>query len=167
MTGKTQAPDPATGELLPATDARTLLELRDADVVERAQLLMENTGGKLDVRLLPRVALPGGLSTTWIFDNGVTGPAEVKELELIALHGGRARAFWPEAMGTGDPLPACSSGDGITGHGDPGGRCADCQWSQFCRACRSACCGSRRPACGRGTPTRWPSPAPACRSTKR
>lgn len=56
-----------------------------------------------------------------------------KELSGVIVHHKVARAFWRQGIeeGGGNTPPDCSSDDGKVGHGDPGGYCKTCPYSQF------------------------------------
>lgn len=51
----------------------------------------------------------------------------VKELRVVVVFSHKARGFWEE----GNKVPVCTSMDGRTGQGDPGGACATCPLNQF------------------------------------
>lgn len=66
--------------------------------------------------------------------NGVEteeGKESFKELKGVILYVGATRARFEGEYGKGSKIPLCTSSDGITGHGDPGGACTECEFSQF------------------------------------
>lgn len=81
---------------------------------------------------LDRVRVPAGGGTTFEIP-GLDGVAEAKTLEGVIVHWRSPRGYWREsfdATGGGTP-PDCSSDDGITGVGDPGGECGSCPLARF------------------------------------
>jgi hypothetical protein len=81
---------------------------------------------------LIRVSVPVGGGDTWEVQ-GISGIEAVSHLEGIILGHHDARALWGRPLEEGSPgaPPECSSADGITGVGDPGGNCRDCAFSRF------------------------------------
>ena len=81
---------------------------------------------------LPRVTLPAGGMTVWEINSG--GAVEhVDAIDGIIVHATSPRAFWKlglEESGGSTP-PDCSSEDGKTGIGDPGGDCYECEYNQW------------------------------------
>jgi hypothetical protein len=95
--------------------------------------LMDNLAGeKLRTRDLTQIRVPSGEMTQWKIPS-VDGDAEyVKEVTGIIIHMTMPRAFWAEAYGTSDNAPpSCFSFDSKVGHGDPGGDCESCPFSDF------------------------------------
>lgn len=81
---------------------------------------------------LDRVKIPAGGGTTWEVPT-LDGVTEVKEIDGVIIHWRKVRAYWTQGFdesGGGTP-PDCSSEDGMTGVGDPGGSCAECPLSKF------------------------------------
>ena len=112
------------------------------DLEARAEALLENTGGVLDVSLLPRITTPAGGGTTWAYN--VLGTEQTApQLDLIVLANIHSRAYWPDPLGEGDTRPACTSKDGVRGVGEPGGLCATCphaQWGSSPKGTRGQAC---------------------------
>jgi hypothetical protein len=66
--------------------------------------------------------------------NGVEtedGLESFKELKGVILYVGSTRARFEGEYGRGSKIPLCTSADGITGHGDPGIACAECEFGNF------------------------------------
>lgn len=81
-----------------------------------------------------RVKIPsGGMTQFEIPTENPDEPAYSPTLEGVILHHHPACAYWPESDDDDeeDQNPLCSSVDGITGIGTPGGACAACQLNVF------------------------------------
>lgn len=81
----------------------------------------------------PRIKIPGGGSTQ--FEIPTTDPKKpdyTPAIEGIIIFNHNTNAYWEEGseydMNTS---PVCSSVDGKTGYGDPGGACVDCPYNQY------------------------------------
>jgi len=63
---------------------------------------------------------------------GIDGEQRLEKIVGIIVAQRDARTYFSRPYGSG-PVgpPDCSSNDGITGHGDPGGECATCKFAQF------------------------------------
>jgi len=86
-------------------------------------------GETIDVFDLPCIRIPAGGGKNWDLPDGTSAPV----IEGIILLRQPVRAYWASSFdesGGGSP-PDCSSPDGITGLGDPGGRCAACPMAEF------------------------------------
>jgi hypothetical protein len=57
-------------------------------------------------------------------------PIEEKNFAGIIVGSHKANGYWPNPNSRGE-APACSSMDAITGHGNPGGVCAECPYNEF------------------------------------
>ena len=81
---------------------------------------------------LDRVKLPAGGGTAFEVpaDDG-EGTDMVKELRGVILFNHPAYAMYRDKYAGGNAAPDCSSFDGITGCGNPGGACADCPYNKF------------------------------------
>ena len=119
-----------TAETLPAV-------IGSYAVMQRAEELREimaaNVGtGGVSPFDIDRVKVPSGGGTTWEVPS-LAGPVETKELRGVIIAWRDPRGYWRESFedtGGGTP-PDCSSDDGVTGLGDPGGDCAVCPLAQF------------------------------------
>jgi len=95
-------------------------------VLEVQQMLRDNLGqGGLNPTALERVTIPagGGLSFTL---PTLEGEEDLRSFEAVILLHTAQRNFWSKPYTGEDTLPDCSSVDGITGVGDPGGECHFC-----------------------------------------
>lgn len=88
------------------------------------QVIEANIGEDMDISPfdLERIKIPTGGSTSW--------PNGEDVLERIIVAWSNCRGYWPEDFSGSEP-PQCSSPDGKTGYGDPGGECKECPLAQF------------------------------------
>lgn len=80
-----------------------------------------------------RIKIPGsgGLQFELPSDNP-EDPDYAKTLEGVIIYNHQACAYWPDGSEfDDDATPLCSSVDGKTGFGDPGGACAVCPMNQY------------------------------------
>jgi hypothetical protein len=101
------------------------------DAAEIIETMRENLGNaKLSAFNLDRIKMPSGGGLAWEVQT-LEGPEPQKTLTGIIVYHRDVRTFWrDEYSGQGNP-PDCSSDDGITGYGDPGGDCSSCPLAQF------------------------------------
>lgn len=78
---------------------------------------------------LPRIKTPSGGGQTWNIPTA-QGEESAKRLDCIILAHQPCRGYWPGEFKGGEP-PRCSSPDGATGFGDPGGSCRSCPYAQW------------------------------------
>lgn len=79
-----------------------------------------------------RIKVPTGGNNLWAVPT-LDGEENVKEIDGIVVFWKEPRAYWKvgfDDSGGGTP-PDCSSDDGVSGIGDPGGSCSACPLSQF------------------------------------
>lgn len=96
-----------------------------------------NVGGAITEFDLDRVHVPAGGGLTWEIPGLV--PTSSREIVGVVVARHAARGYWArslEASGGGTP-PDCSSTDGITGVGNPGGPCITCPKNVFGSATRN------------------------------
>ena len=81
----------------------------------------------------PRVKIPGGGAVSFeVPGDDPESPDSVKTIEGIIVYNHAAGAYWPEGAEYDDNVPPlCSSVDGKTGIGDPGGACALCALNKY------------------------------------
>jgi hypothetical protein len=100
------------------------------------EMIKENLGDStITLSDLTRVSFPSGKSKTWIVPDieAEGGEIESKSIVGIVLMTQKTRQYWEESFddtGGGTP-PDCSSEDGTTGRGNPGGACKECMLSEF------------------------------------
>lgn len=108
-----------------------LSAMRDNPDVDLPALMQENLGDDdFSPFDLDRIVLPGSGGTMWTIPT-IDGEVEAKSFQGIILSVHKARSFWQSEMdGEGTP-PDCSSDNGVTGFGSPGGDCAACPLNVF------------------------------------
>lgn len=79
---------------------------------------------------LLRVKVPAGGATSWEVDT-IAGPESKKSLTGIIVATRDIRAYYDKPFDGSNEPPACYSPDAITGHGEPGGPCAQCPLSKW------------------------------------
>lgn len=122
-------------------------QITKMDATELSETIKDNLGGEaVGTFDFDKVSVPAGGSTTWEVP-ALDGMEETKELTGIIIFQKTTRAFWKDSFedsGGGTP-PDCSSDDGRTGTGEPGGDCGPCPHNQFgsdgkkgkgCKECR-------------------------------
>jgi len=90
------------------------------------------TGGGISDFDLPRVKISGGASPRWIVPT-LEGEETLPRLEGVVVYARDTRVYYKTAFGksSGKQPPDCSSADGITGKGKPGGECAHCPLAEY------------------------------------
>lgn len=80
----------------------------------------------------PRVKIPSGGATSWEIPNpeDPDDPHVAKTMEGVIVLQHTANSYWVNSDTSGTP-PDCSSQDGVTGYGSPGGVCANCPLNTF------------------------------------
>jgi hypothetical protein len=101
-------------------------------ITDALRLIGENLAGQ-DVNILdlPRIHMPGGGAVEFRVDSAA-GEYSARNLagHIVAFR--RGRIFWREALGRGGKRPPdCTSIDGCTGVGDPGGDCKRCTFARY------------------------------------
>lgn len=116
---------------LSVVDKQKYLALAD-DTLDLAELLDANMGnGDFSARSLAQVKVPAGGGMTWTVPHP-DGEQDTRELTGVILFTHNSRTYYEKPIGSGEAGPPdCSSDDGITGVGDPGGACATCPLAQF------------------------------------
>ena len=86
-----------------------------------------------------RAKIPGGGVTQFeLPSDDETTPTYVPKLTGIILHSHDQCALWDESSDDEDNKPLCSSADGKTGIGTPGGTCAACALNAYGTAAKGA-----------------------------
>jgi hypothetical protein len=89
-------------------------------------------GGGVSDFELQRVKVPGSGGIHWAVER-LSGEESVKEITGVIVASRVVRLYWARSIdetGGGD-APDCTSEDGDTGVGTPGGVCADCVFAQW------------------------------------
>jgi hypothetical protein len=95
-----------------------------------AEIIAENTGGDgLSEWDLERIKVPAGGGIAWEVET-LDGLDTRKALEGVVVGMRNVRSYWASDEMTGAP-PDCSSRDGVTGTGAPGGACHECPLAKF------------------------------------
>ena len=100
-----------------------------------ADLVAENLGGMEDVNAfdLEAIKIPTAGGIQWQMPDGSTA----KTVRGVIVAWSNCRAYWADEFSGAEP-PSCSSGDGVSGIGDPGGKCSLCPFAQFGSAAKGA-----------------------------
>jgi hypothetical protein len=80
---------------------------------------------------LPRISTPGGLKQNEKPKWALPGDKIVASFDGVLIHTHVHRVRWDPSVGLGEAPPLCSSCDGRTGAGDPGGECINCPLARF------------------------------------
>ena len=91
----------------------------------RAALTANIGPGQIDVSHLDRAVNPSAGSIKWTVP-GMDEDEEVSEVTGVIVYHKLTRAYWPGEYSGGNEPPRCSSKDGSTGIGTPGGDCWQC-----------------------------------------
>ena len=79
-----------------------------------------------------KITIPtGGVTMFQLPEEDEDGNAMAKEVTGVILYNHPAFAYYSQKY-TGESVPPeCSSFDGVTGNGEPGGACATCPYNQY------------------------------------
>lgn len=121
--------------------ALALNELTDYRIATLAgknvrEIVEANTGGAISLQDLTQVTIPAGGSTTFDIANPLGDDTAEKEIEGVLVFWNDRRAYWSKDLDDADDdeggmVPDCSSADGKTGVGSPGGDCSTCIFAAF------------------------------------
>ena len=122
------------GKELELVKAEDYALMRQTDgVAGLPEILKENVGDAgLGVFDLDRIKIPSGGGQAWEIPT-LDGVEVSKSVEGIIIAHRDPRSYWEQSLdesGGGSP-PDCSSLDGRTGVGNPGGDCGSCQFAQW------------------------------------
>lgn len=127
-----EKPTAGAGTAMQPVDAERFPALAGGGEVAKA--LADNMGGEeVTVFDLDRVRIPGSGGTVWEVPDGDGGTTAEKFIDGVIVFTKIGRSFWAtdfENSGGGSP-PDCSSPDGRTGVGNPGGNCKTCAKAVF------------------------------------
>ena len=118
----TDAPAPEMSMEIFADGGAQLAEVREA--------LAELSGDGMTARDFPALKMPAGGGLVWDVPT-LEGSEARKTIEGIILDIQKTRKFYKDAFDGGGSPPDCSSPDGCTGHGNPGGNCDLCALAQY------------------------------------
>jgi hypothetical protein len=110
--------------------ALTALE-GNVDSINEAIATNISSGGISDVDL-PRVRISGGSTPRWIVPT-LEGEDTLDRIIGVIAFARDTRVYYPIAFGkrNGRQPPGCSSSDGMSGRGKPGGECLRCPLAEF------------------------------------
>lgn len=96
-------------------------------------LVEDNLGGEqFSPNDLTRITVPAGGGTSFEVPNASGEAESLKKLAAVIVYVQKQRLYWKEAFGSGEVTPPdCVSMDLINGHGEPGGKCAECPLNEF------------------------------------
>src|SRR5574341_76547 len=113
--------------------ARETYQLATIDPAELRAIFRENVGSDgVSAFDLARVKIPAAGGLTWQVPT-LEGEQSMPALRGIIVHRRDVRSYWEHKFGEGEPgaPPECSSADGLTGVGDPGGDCSTCPLNEW------------------------------------
>jgi hypothetical protein len=103
--------------------------LSQQEVAEFQEAWDVNIGtGGVSVGDLSRIKVMSG-APLWLIP-GLEGEQTAPKIEGVVVLARDTRAYW-KSKEAGNAPPDCSSGDAITGNGEPGGKCAECSLAKF------------------------------------
>jgi hypothetical protein len=122
------------GKNLPAVipvEQYSIMQIEKTDLMEAIKVNLE--GDKFTAMDLQRIKVPTGGGEFWSVPDLEEGNIATKEVTGILLMAKINRAYWDEAFGSGsgNKPPSCTSSDGNTGIGNPGGDCNTCPFAQY------------------------------------
>ncbi len=118
--------------------------MRRSDI---AEVVRQNLDGRqISPFDLDRVRFPAGGGIAWEVET-LEGISATADLTGIIIHKQRGRVYYAERFAGGGEPPDCSSADGLTGVGTPGGACFACPMSQWGSALDDKGQPSRGQAC--------------------
>lgn len=101
------------------------------DAAQIREIIEANVGqGGISEFDLDRVRVPAGGGTTWEVPT-IDGVRDEKYIEGIIVAWKDSRSYWAHQYDGSKNPPDCSSPDGVTGIGSPGGDCSVCPFAQF------------------------------------
>ena len=101
------------------------------DSVEESMEATEvnSCGAGMDIGNLPRIKIPSGGGSSFEVPTE-NKPVAKTTVEGIIAYATDFRTYWSDPETAGNP-PDCTSGDTLTGRGEPGGTCAVCPMSEW------------------------------------
>lgn len=122
----------------------TAIAITNSERQEMTAILAENMGGEaLSMQDLLKVKVPSAGSTTWEIPVGDNEMEPSRFIEGVIIAQIPHRIYFQEnTTGEKNP-PACTSEDGVTGYGTPGGSCKNCAFAKFGSKGRGQACSAR------------------------
>jgi hypothetical protein len=99
------------------------------DIDTFMQAMRENLDEDVSVFDLEQIKVPPAGQKNFVNSDG----EPIKSLRGVIVHSQKNRTYWsvPLEESGGGEQPDCTSSDGITGQGDPGGPCAACPMAEW------------------------------------
>lgn len=121
----TKTTEPITAEVVPYGGDYPVLH--PGEMAQTMRLLTDTR--RFDVLRIPRIRA----SKSGFFEvEGPDGVANERALEGLIIASRESRLYWGRAYNAlAKSPPSCTSNDGFTGAGDPGGECSKCPYSKF------------------------------------
>lgn len=119
-------------DLIPIQTPKALVALEgNLDAINEAIAANISGGGITDFDL-PRVKISGGASPRWIVPT-LDGEETLARIDGVIVFARDTRVYYKTAFGkgSGKQPPDCSSPDGVTGKGKPGGDCSKCPLAEY------------------------------------
>ena len=103
----------------------------DLEAINQAIATNISSGGITDVDL-PRITVSGGGNSRFIMPT-LEGEESHEDITAVIVYYRETRAYFKTAFGKGigKQPPDCTSSDGITGKGKPGGECSRCPLAEY------------------------------------
>lgn len=96
------------------------------------EAIRENLGGEpITPSDFQKIKFPSGTNKFWLVPTLEGDDAPEKTIQGIVLMRKNTRVYWVNEYSGDKTPPDCSSTDGITGTGTPGGVCATCPFAQW------------------------------------
>ena len=121
-----------SADLIQIQTPRALVALDgNLDAINEAIATNISGGGITDFDL-PRVKISGGASPRWIVPT-LEGEETLPRIDGVIVFSRDTRVYYKTAFGksSGKQPPDCTSADGITGKGKPGGDCSRCPLAEY------------------------------------
>lgn len=118
----------AQGALAKKEDVGFLILQNPESAIEALKSNLE--GEALSPMDLDRVVIPAGGGTQWTIPT-LDGEESTPAIVGVIVGVQNCRAYWAEAFGGAGTPPDCVSEDGVTGIGNPSGRCQVCKLAEF------------------------------------
>jgi hypothetical protein len=121
-----------SAELIQIQTPRALAALEgNLDSINEA-IATNISGGGISDFDLPRVKISGGASPRWIVPT-LEGEETLARIDGVIVFARDTRVYYKTAFGksSGKQPPDCTSSDGITGKGKPGGECSRCPLAEY------------------------------------
>ena len=117
-------------ELVKSMEAPLALTMSEEEQRETMAAFVENCGdGSISEFTLPRIKVANGMAQ-WLVEDVLEGEKPVPYIEGVIVYIHDSRTYYP-TKNAGNVPPECSSRDGVTGYGKPGGKCKECPLAQW------------------------------------